>query len=305
MSKILVTGGAGFIGSNLVDELIRLKHQVVIIDDLSFGKKEYLNPKAKFYKVDICDEKKMAEIFKKEKPEYVFHFAAQISVPDSVNDPIRDNHINMKGALVVLENCWENKVKKIIFPSSAALYGEAKKPALEDGPKTFEAPYAIHKYAFEKHLEVFSGLKKFNYTVLRFANVYGPRQYKGGECGVIAYYTFNIVKGQPLVVMGDGLQTRDFVYVGDVIDACLKAMKYSGNGIFNVSTGKRINLFQLIKAVEKAVGEKVKYVMAPARPGDIRNNCLSPAKAKKYLGWESKVSLPEGLKRTIEWVRGN
>jgi len=304
VNKILVTGGAGFIGSNLVDELIKLKHHVAVIDNLSSGKKEYLNPRAKFYKADICDRKRIAEIFKLEKFDYVFHLAAQIDVNKSVQDPIYDSEVNVGGSLNILKNSWENKVKKIIFPSTAGIYGEAEKPAKEDAPLFFEAPYALHKYTFEKHLEIFSHIKKINYSVLRFANVYGPRQYKGGEGAVVAIFTHNAVNSLPVKIFGDGFQTRDFIYVSDVVSACLKAMSSSKNGTFNVSTGKKTDLFQLIKAIEKASQRKMICKKIAPRHGDIKHNVLSPKRANEVLKWKATVGLEEGIAKTVRWVTG-
>ncbi|MDD4610451.1 MAG: NAD-dependent epimerase/dehydratase family protein [Patescibacteria group bacterium] len=303
MSKILVTGGAGFIGSNLVDELVRLKHKVAVVDDLSTGKIEYLNPKAKFYQANICDEKKIAEIFRIEKPQYVFHLAAQMDIRKSVDDPIFDSEVNIGGGLNILKNCWKNKVKKIIFPSTAGIYGETKKPVSEEAPKFFEAPYALHKYAFEKHLEIFSKIYKIDFAVLRFANVYGPRQYKGGEGAVVGIFTYNAVRGLPCKIFGDGRQTRDFIFVDDVVKACLKAAFSANTGVYNISTGKIINLFALIKSIEKVNNKKIIYRKLPRRPGEIRNNSLNPKRANRILKWKALVSLEEGIKKTSGWVK--
>jgi UDP-glucose 4-epimerase len=302
MPKILVTGGAGFIGSNLVDELIRRGHSVVVIDNLATGKKEYLNPRAKFYLADIRDRERIAKIFKKEKFDYVFHLAAQIDVTKSVQDPITDSEINVGGGLNILKNCWENKVKKIVFPSTAGIYGETKKPAVENSQKFFEAPYALHKFTFEKHLEIFSRIHGINYTVLRFANVYGPRQYKGGEGAVIAIFTYNAIKELPCKVFGNGRQTRDFIFVKDVVDACIKAAFSKVSGIFNISTGRRINLFELINTIEIITNRKMKYEKKPARPGEIMHNSLSPKKANQILKWKARTNLDEGIARTIDWA---
>lgn len=301
--KILVTGGAGFIGSNLVDELVKRGHKVIIIDNLSTGKRECVNPKAKFYKADICDARKIAKIFQTEKPQYVFHFAAQIDVNKSVLDPIFDSEVNVGGSLNILKNAWENKVKKIVFPSTAGIYGEAKKPASENAPKCFESPYALHKYTFEKHLEIFSQLKNIDYSVLRFANVYGPRQYKGGEGAVVAIFTYNAINDRPSKIFGDGWQTRDFIYVQDVINACIKVISSKINGTFNISTGQKINLFSLIKAIEKAANKKFVFRKVAPRLGDVKNSVLSPKKANKILHWKAKTGIQEGIKNTLVWVK--
>ncbi|MFA4941477.1 MAG: NAD-dependent epimerase/dehydratase family protein [Patescibacteria group bacterium] len=303
MAKYLVTGGAGFIGSNLVDELIRRGHRVVIIDDLSTGKKEYLNSKAKFYQVDICSLK-IEKIFKTEKPDFVFHLAAQMDVRRSVADPVFDNKINIVGSLNIFSNSLKQKVKKVIFISTGgAMYGDVSRPALEtDLPKP-DSPYAIHKLAAEEHLQMFNKLYGLDYTILRLANVYGPRQYKGGEGAVVAVFTYNILHNKKSFIYGTGKQTRDFVYVGDVVDACLKAVEKKSQGFFNISSKKEISVLSLIKEIEKAVGKKIQSEKKPARGGEVKRSVLDNSRAKKFLSWNPNVSLDVGIKKTLEWVK--
>lgn len=302
MSKILVTGGAGFIGSNLVDELIKLGHKVVIIDNISSGRRENLNPKAKLYELDVCSPS-IDKIFKQEKFEYVFHLAAQVNVNTSINWPEADNQVNAMGSLHIFRNCGLNKVKKAIFISSGgALYGDCLEPAKEESFIQPISPYGIHKYAAERYLEMCHELYGLNYGILRLANAYGPRQYSGGECGVIGIFTYNIAKGKPSVLYGDGSKTRDFVYVADAVDACLKLMSSKYNGIFNIGNGKEISLMEVIEAIKKVAGKKFIFKKEKDRPGEVVKSVLDSSKAKKILGWSAKTDLEQGLKKAIEWV---
>jgi len=302
MSKCLVTGGAGFIGSNLVDKLIKRGDKVVIIDNLSTGKKEYLNPKAKFKKLDICSSK-TAEIFRREKFDYVFHLAAQIDVRKSVEDPVFDNLVNVGGSLNIYKNCSEFNVKKIIFLSTGGVYGNVDAPVSEEAPVYFDAPYAVHKFTSEKNLEVFNKIHDLNYAILRAANVYGPRQYKGGEGAVVAVFTHNALGSKESIVYGDGQQTRDFIYVHDVAEACIKAATSDVQGVFNVSSGKEVAILNLIQVIENVTGKKFKFRHNAARPGEVRRSVLNSTKAKKLLHWSPQINLEEGIKKTIEWSK--
>ena len=302
MPKILVTGGAGFIGSNLVDELVKRGHKVSVIDNLSTGQKEYLNARAKFYKADICSPA-IDKIFKHEKFDYVFHLAAQVDVRVSVAKPEFDNQVNALSSYHIFKNCGLNKVKKIIFISTGgALYGDCLKPASEQTLIQPVSPYAINKYAAERYLEFCRELYGLDYVVLRLANVYGPRQYKGGECGIIGIFTYNMVAGRSSVLYGDGSKTRDFVYVDDVVQACLKAMLAKAGGVFNIGNGREISLKQIISAIKKAASEKFVYKIKPDRSGEVQRSVLNSQKAKKILGWRAKVKLTDGIRKTIEWA---
>lgn len=305
MTKILVTGGAGFIGSNLVDSLIKLGHQVVVIDNLFSGKKEYLNDLAVFYQVDICDKEKVASIFKKEGFDYVYHLAAQIDVRKSVEDMAFDNQVNILGALNILENCHKNKVKKIIFASSGgAAYGFPEEiPTSESYPTNPVSPYGINKLCFEKYLNYYYKVFKQKYSICRLANVYGPRQYKGGEAGVIAIFINNAVENKTSYVYGDGLQTRDFVYVDDIVSAFIANLNEEIVGVFNIGTGLEKSLLDIISAIEASIGSKTKIEFQEAKLGEERRSCLQSNLAKKVLNWEAQISLKEGIKRTLEWSK--
>lgn len=305
MSKILVTGGAGFIGSTLVDKLISEGHQVIVIDDLSSGKRDYVNPKAKLYEVDICSANKISKIFQKEKFDFVYHLAAQIDVRKSVSDPAFDNQVNALGGLNIIINSHTNEVKKIIFASTGgAIYGEAEEiPTTENSPTYPVSPYGIHKLTVEKYLNYYYQVYGLNYTVLRFANVYGPRQFKGGEAGVVAIFIDNAVKGLESSQFGDGLQTRDYVYVDDVVRGLYSALNIDCQGEINIGSGVETNLLEICSSIEKAIGGPMKVKELPGKPGEQRRSCLSFERARDVLNWEPEVNIVEGIKRTIAWAQ--
>lgn len=304
MPKILVTGGAGFIGSTLVDKLISEGNEVVVIDDLSSGKKDYINPAAKLYKADICSAK-IARIFKKEKFDFVYHLAAQIDVRKSVANPVFDNKVNVLGGLNIIENSRANNVKKFIMASTGgALYGETDEiPTSENCPTYPLSPYGIHKLTLEKYLNYYQQIFGLNYTVLRFANVYGPRQFKGGEAGVVAIFVENGVNGKESMQFGDGLQTRDFVYVDDVVRGLYAAMTIDCHGEINIGSGIESSLLDVRHSIEEALGGPVKIKELPGKPGDVRRSCLSYQRAKDVLNWEPQINLEEGIKRTVAWTK--
>lgn len=306
MSKILVTGGAGFIASNLVDKLIDLGHQVVVIDSLITGKESYLNDLATFYKVDIIDEQ-VAEIFVKEQFDFVYHLAAQIDVRKSVADPAFDNKTNILGALNILENCYKNKVKKIMFASSGgAIYGFPKEiPTSEDYPPYPVSPYGINKLCFEKYLNYYYRVFGQEYVALRLGNVYGPRQYKGGEAGVVSIFVDNAVKNKKSFIYGDGFQTRDYVFVDDIVNAFVLAMQDGVIGEFNIGTGIEKNLLDIILAIEVAMSTKVEVEYLEAKLGEERRSCLNASRAKSALGWQPQTDLTQGIAKTILWSKNN
>jgi len=312
--KILVTGGAGFIGSHLVDALIERGHKVVVIDNLSTGKKENINKKAKFYKIDICSPK-IGEFFKKEKPEIVFHFAAQINVRKSVENPLFDAKVNILGSLNVIQNFVQLRTSyfkprtsnlehsTFIFASTGgAIYGEAKKiPTPENYLANPISPYGIAKLTVENYLKFYKENFGLKFISLRFSNVYGSRQDPKGEAGVVAIFIEKLLKGERPTIFGDGNQTRDFIFVEDVVSACLKAMEYKGKKeIFNIGTGIETSINELYKIISKLLKTKIKPKYAPEKPGDLKRSCLDISLAKKELKWEPKFDLEDGLKKTIE-----
>lgn len=302
--KILITGGAGFIGSHIADLLTEEGFDIVILDDLSSGKEENVNPKATFYQLNILD-KKMVDIFRNEKIEVVIHHAAQISVRDSVKDPIHDMETNIRGSLLLLEHCTKYAVKKFIFASTGgALYGEQDYfPADENHPTRPLSPYAITKLSVEKYLFFYHNTYNLPYISLRYANVYGPRQDPYGEAGVVAIFTQQMLQGKRTVINGDGKQTRDFVYVYDVAKANLRALKHSVTGEVNISTGIETSINQIFHEIKKATHSNVSEIHGTPMPGEQSRSVLSFEKAKSVLGWEPSISLSEGLKNTVAFFQ--
>lgn len=308
--KILVTGGAGFIGSHVVDGYIKAGHDVVVVDNLFTGKRENINPEAKFYEIDIRS-KDLEKIFEREKPLIVNHHAAQISVPVSVENPIFDAEVNIIGLINILQCCVKYGGKKIIFASSGgAIYGEAQEyPTSEKYLPLPLSPYAITKLTSEYYLEFYRHQYGLNYTILRYANIYGPRQIPKGEAGVVAIFIENLLSGRPSVIYHfpdepDGM-ARDYCYVEDVVKANILVLKNGSNEIFNIGFGKPTRTRELYKRLYDLVNNSNPSlrspVPAPPRPGDIKRSCLNIDKAKRMLGWTPDVSLEEGLKKTVGW----
>jgi len=302
--KIIITGGAGFIGSNTVDGLIEAGYKVVVIDNLSTGKKENINNNAVFYQADIRD-KGIKEIFSKEKPDMVIHNAAQISVRLSVDEPVLDADINILGSLNIIEAARINKVKKIIFASSGGtVYGEQKFfPADETHPLNPISPYGVAKLAVENYLYYYYQSFGLEYIALRYANVYGPRQDPLGEAGVVAIFSKKILEGKAPIINGDGKQTRDYVYVGDVVEANLKALNSDFVGSLNIGTGIESKVLDLFKFLKETAVTDIEKIHGPAKKGEQRRSVLSYDKAKDIIGWVPKVKLGEGLSKTYHWFR--
>ena len=306
MSKILISGGAGFIASHLTDKLIDKGHNVVVIDNLSTGKKENLNPQAKFYEADICNSE-IAQIFQEEKPEIVFHFAAQIDVRKSVKDPIQDAKVNILGSLNLLQNCQKIGVKKFIFASSGgAIYGDTEViPTPETHSENPESPYGICKLTIEKYLHFYKETFGLNYTALRLANVYGPRQNSKGEAGVIAVFCDKMLKNEEVVINGDGEQTRDFVFVDDVVNAALLSIEQEKSDIYNIGTGIQTNINEIFRKIKELTNSDCEEIHVSGKPGEQKRSCLDSSKAKQELGWQPEYNLEDGLKRTIKWFKEN
>jgi len=302
MKKILITGGAGFIGSHLVDELISKKHKVIIVDDLSTGQRENLNKQAKFYKLDI-QSPKLEDIFKKEKPEAVMHLAAQMNVRKSIENPVFDAKSNIVGSINLFENCVQYKVKKLVFISTGgAIYGDGVRiPTPENALQAPISPYGIAKLSIEKYLHYYHNQYGLNYTVLRLANIYGPRQNYKGEAGVVAVFANQIKNNKPLFINGTGKQTRDFTYVQDVVQVCFKALKIRKVDIYNIGTGKETNINELAKKLVKISGVKSVIKHRAGIKGEQMRSCLSTNKIKKDLKWKQNYNLEKGLKETWRW----
>ncbi len=304
-NRILVTGGAGFIGSNLVDELIKKGHQVFVIDNLSTGKYQNLNPKSKFIKLDITGDK-IGEIVSKIKPAYIFHLAAQTSISKSVASPKEDFRTNLTALVPILEAAVKSKVKKFIFPSSAAVYGDSKKlPIVEDSPKNPVSPYGISKLCAEFLISSYQKLYGLPYAIFRFANVYGPRQDSSQEGGVVSIFIKNVLSNHPITIFGDGNQTRDFVYVSDVVRANMMVLEKNTIGIFNVSSGKETSINILSEKIAKSLKKKIKEVHEPARNLEIEESSLLWNKIKREINWSPVVDIDRGLKSTIDFLNEN
>ncbi|MBI5207373.1 MAG: NAD-dependent epimerase/dehydratase family protein [Candidatus Firestonebacteria bacterium] len=306
MAKILVTGGAGFIGSSVSDALIESGHQVVIIDNLSTGFKKNINKKAKFYKIDIRD-KKINEIFENEKPDFVNHHAAQMDVRKSIQEPEYDADVNILGSLNIIENCIKYKVKKIIYISTGgAVFGEpVYLPADEKHPINPICHYGISKHTVEHYLFLYNYLYGLNFTVLRYPNVFGPRQNPHGEAGVNAIFIGKMLLNEVPTIYGDGEQLRDYVYIEDIVQANILALAKGDKGIYNIGTKKGVSVNQIYTTLQKILNFHKPANYAPSRPCEINKIFLNGSLVNKELGWSPKISFEEGLRKTVEWFREN
>jgi UDP-glucose 4-epimerase len=302
--KILVTGGAGFIGSHIVDALVLQGHSVSIIDDLSGGFEHNVNPSATFFKMDICDPA-IEKLWMEERFEVMFHLAAQMDVRKSVADPVYDAHINVLGLLRLLEVGRKNGLKKVIFSSTGgAIYGEPEfVPQTESHINRPDSPYGITKLIGEHYLRFYGNTHGLHWVALRYANVYGPRQNSHGEAGVVAIFTERLLRDQQCFINGDGLQTRDFVYVKDVVDANMKALTFDQNGIFNVGTGIETNMLTLFRHLKALTGSKQGEQHADAKPGEQKRSVIGTALIEESFGWRRQYDLKVGLAETVGWFR--
>jgi UDP-glucose 4-epimerase len=302
--KILVTGGAGFIGSHVVDAYVGQGHEVIVVDDLSSGKKEYVHPKARFVQGDICDLT-MEELFAQEKPQVLNHHAAQASVARSVEDPTFDASINIIGMINLLKCCVRYGTRKVIFASTGgALYGEPETlPVSEDHPVTPKSPYGVSKYSGENYIRCYSEIYGISYAILRYANVYGPRQDPYGEAGVVAIFTQAMLEDSPPSIFGDGTQTRDFVYASDVARANVLALTTRENVTVNIGTGRETSINELYERIAQQTGYARPPQYAPPRPGDVYRIALNPQQALQKLGWTHEISLDQGLRFTVDSFR--
>ncbi len=303
--KIMVTGGAGFIGSNVVDAYINSGHEVVIVDNLVTGRYRNLNPAATFYQIDIRSSN-LAQIFEKERPDVVNHHAAQMDVRRSVADPLYDADVNVKGSLNVLECARKFDVSQVIYSSSGGtVYGEpVYLPCDESHPIAPICPYGGTKYMMELYLYMYREMYGLNYVVFRYPNVYGPRQDPKGEAGVVAIFTGQMIRNEPVTIHGDGLQQRDFVFVEDVAAANLLALNAASGGyVFNLGAGEPTDVVQIFDALKRITGYEQVAIHGPARLGETRRIFLDSAKVRKELDWQPRISLDEGLKKTVEYFR--
>ncbi|MFC1478258.1 NAD-dependent epimerase/dehydratase family protein [Candidatus Margulisiibacteriota bacterium] len=306
MPKCLVTGGAGFIGSHVVDRLIAEGHEVIILDDLSTGFERNLNSAAVFVQGSITNDRLICEIFTENKIDYVFHLAAQIDVRKSAEDPVYDANTNIIGGLNLIQIAEENKIKKFIYISTGgAVYGEPEyTPADELHPINPLCPYGISKHVVEHYLYYYAWEKGLDYTVLRLPNVYGPRQNPEGEAGVVAIFINALIACKTPVLYGFGKATRDYVYVGDVVDAIVSAINKGDGEIINLGWGKEVSVQEIYDSICQAMNVEVKPLYEELRPGEIKAIALNADKAKSILGWEPAVTLEDGIRNTVDWISG-
>jgi UDP-glucose 4-epimerase len=299
--RIVVTGGAGFIGSHLADGLIARGDEVLVVDDLSTGIREQVNPGAKFLQQDIRESNTTA-LLVDWRPDAICHLAAQMSVSRSVRDPLLDAGINLIGGLNVLEAAREADARLLFSSTGGALYGDADvMPTPESEPAWPVSPYGVAKLSFEHYLHCYRVAHGLSYAALRFANVYGPRQNPHGEAGVVAIFCLRMLAGEPAVINGDGTFTRDYIYVDDVVNAAFAALGSEEVGHFNVGTGRESTVNQVFHLLAGRLGVDLEEVHGPVRPGDQRTSALDSALIEQTLAWRPQVSLEEGIARTADW----
>ncbi len=310
--RILVTGGAGFIGSHVVDAYVEAGHEVVVVDDLSTGCRDNVNPAAAFYRGDVSSSD-LESLFRGHAFDVVNHHAAQVDVRRSVTDPAADAAVNIGGTIRLLELCRGRDVRRVIFASSGgAIYGEgAPVPTPEDFPPRPVSPYGVSKLAGERYVDYYHMVHGIRAVILRYANVYGPRQDPHGEAGVVAIFCTRLLRNEPCIVYGDGEQTRDFIYVGDVAAANLRALDLpqrpeangAGAAIFNIGTGLETSVNALLGRLRALAGSAALPRHDPPRAGEQRRSAIDPARAGALLGWTAAVPLAEGLGVTLEWFK--
>lgn len=302
--KVLVTGGAGFIGSHVVDRLILEGHEVVIVDNLVTGKRRNINRAARFYKVDV-QSWRLERVFRNERPSVVMHLAAQMDVRKSVEDPMFDAQVNVLGTLNVLQQAVTHGARKVIFSSSGgAIYGEQETyPAPENHVLKPLSPYGLSKLCGEQYLSYFQRVSGLQAVSLRYANVYGPRQDPEGEAGVVAIFIQKLLNNEQAVINGNGRQTRDFVFVDDVVEANLAMMGQETQGTYNVGTGVETSINDLFRILLQHTGSTCKEVHGPAKKGEQARSVIDCTKLRQEVSWEPKADLSDGLKKTVEYFR--
>jgi UDP-glucose 4-epimerase len=304
--RILITGGAGFIGSHVADALIERGHRVTIVDNLSTGSEENVNRRAKLYKADIGNRKRLEKIFERVQPEAVFHFAAQIDVRKSVDDPSADAATNIMGSLSLIELAAKHQVKKFVFASTGgAMYDESvPRPTPETAAPAPLSPYGIAKLTIEHYLGFYGRSLGLPYVALRYANVYGPRQNYLGEAGVVAIFLAKMLAGETPTIHGTGEQTRDYVYVGDVVKANILALETDLQaGLFHIGTGVETSVNEIFRMLNWQFGKVFEEQHGPGKPGETMASALDATRAATALGWKSAVPLAEGLVATATWFK--
>lgn len=303
--RILVTGGAGFIGSNVVDRFVALGHDVAVFDDLSSGFREFVHPKARLVVGDLADAAAVDAAIADFRPEIVDHHAAQIDVRKSVSDPVFDARVNVLGSIGLLQACTRHGVRKVIYASTGgALYGEGRQlPAPEDHPVNPEAPYGASKHTVEHYLYIWKLLHGLDYTVLRYPNVYGPRQNPHGEAGVNAIFIGLMLEGKRPRIFGDGHAVRDYLFVDDVVEANVLALQRGSGEMLNIGTGVGTSVNDIVRELKAILDFREDAIHEPPRAGEIQRIYLDASRAKQVLGWQPRVTFAEGLRRTVDWSR--
>jgi len=302
--KILVTGGAGFIGSHIVDRFVQEGYGVVVADNLATGKRRHINRAAEFYRADIRS-RWLERVFRRERPTVVCHHAAQMDAPRSAQDPLVDAETNIMGTLNVMRYAIKYGVRKFIFASSGgAVYGEPDRlPVSESHPVCPASPHGISKMVGDEYLRYFYGADGMEYVSLRYANVFGPRQDPHGDAGVVAIFAQKMLQGEQPIIHGNGRQTRDFVYVDDVVEANVAALGKEAHGIYNVGTGQETTINELFSLLAGCMTSSVREMHGPAKKGEQMKIALDASRIHRELNWEPKVSLKDGLARTVEYYR--
>lgn len=301
--KILVTGGAGFIGSHVQDAYLDAGHDVVVMDNLYTGRKEFVNPRSKFYEVDIRNSHRVFEVFAQERFDVVNHHAAQMDVRASVSDPVFDADTNIIGGLNLLEASVKTGVKQLLFSSTGgAIYGEQDFfPADESHPLRPDSPYGVSKLSLEKYIDYYRKVHSLCYVILRYANIYGPRQNPHGEAGVVAIFSKHLTEGISPTINGDGKQTRDFVYVSDVVQANLAAVGHRDSAVVNIGTGVETDVNTVFSILAGAAANAVTPVYGPPKKGEQTRSVLDSTLARQVLGWEPSTDIKDGLRKTFAY----
>ena len=303
--RVLVTGGAGFIGSHIVDALIEHGHNVSVVDDLSEGSRANLNPRARLFDVSVNDACALERAFAEAKPEIVSHHAAQISVRNSMYDPTHDAQVNIIGSLNVLEAAVKHDVERFIFASTSAVYSRPQTlPMSETHPMMPESVYGVSKLSVENFVRLYSNTYGIKHKIFRYGNVFGPRQNPHGEAGVVAIFTGQFLRGEQPTIFGDGTKTRDYIFVSDVVSASIAAMRDSGdNDTYNIARGIGVSDYEIFDTVGAIADSSMEPNYAPIRPGEAEHVSLDPTKAQEFLSWEPRVSLHDGIAQVVEHYR--
>jgi UDP-glucose 4-epimerase len=303
--RVLVTGGAGFIGSHLTDALLARDDEVTVVDDLSAGREARLDKRVVLHRVSVTDGRLLAEVVGGERPELICHLAAQIDVVSSVAAPAGDAHTNVVGTINVLEAARGVAARVLLCSTGGALYGrDAPIPSMEDVLPLPESPYGVAKHCAEQYVDLYNRLHSTRHAILRLANVYGPRQDPSGDSGVVPIFCSRVLAGQQPTIYGDGTQTRDYVYVGDAVTAFLASADRGRPGTWNIGSGREVTVLELAEMIGAAAGRPVRPVFAPSRPGELQRSALAVDRAERDLGWRAKTGLADGVRAVYQWIQG-